>query len=170
MTKVAISYQPPTFKFEYTKGRRQLKYHKNVNLATKTFIQPNMSEFITDLGNKMRGRKNVIAAMATKHIAEFSGEITNALIERYSELLQVPSTKIENLIKKLLSVNPMLRDNTVQIVQIEGSAVDAQVNLPVRTGNISNSPLQVLPKLIAFPLCNYLFYYKKLKSKTEKDG
>ena len=90
VTKVAISYQPPMFKFEYTKGRRQLKYHKNVNLATKTFIQPNMSEFITDLGNKMRGSKNVIAAMATKRIAEFSEEITNALIERYSELLQVP--------------------------------------------------------------------------------
>ncbi|KAL3792888.1 hypothetical protein HJC23_004813 [Cyclotella cryptica] len=148
VTKVAVSYHPPMFKFEYTKGRRNLKYHKNVNLATRTFIQPNMSEFVADLGFDGGGRKNVVAAVAAKRIAEFSGEITIALMGRYSELLQVPPPKIENLIKKLLAVNPMLIDNSVETSQIDNNADEqAQLNISVRTDPLSASPHRVRPKL-----------------------
>ncbi|KAL7522183.1 hypothetical protein ACHAWX_006872 [Stephanocyclus meneghinianus] len=146
VSRVAITYQPPMFKFEYTKGGRKLKYHKNINLSTRTFIQPDMSEFVADLRFEVRGRKNVAAAAAAKRISEVSEAITNALTGSYSELLQVPPSKIENLIKKLLLVNPMLIDNSVQTGPIERSADEqVQLNRSDGTGTFSVGSLRALP-------------------------
>ena len=121
LTKVAVTYHPPTFKFEYTRSGSLTKYHKRINLANSEWR---------------------IASTE-----EFSREITKALVERYTELIQIPSKKIERLISKLLSRNPNLH--------LEKS-VDApmQVNMSISKGSLLVTPLRERPKLQRMNSCD----------------
>jgi hypothetical protein len=113
VTKVAVTYDPPVFKFEYRKGRAKLKYHKNVDL---------------DL------------AAATR-ITVSSREITTSLIESYDELQQVPPSKIECLIKKLLMAHQLAG------IEEDQQAEQGHVNMTIQSGFLPVSPLRERPKL-----------------------
>lgn len=75
---MAVTYNPPTFKFEYTNDSTSVKYHKKIDLTSS------------------------LRFAASNH-HEHSREITAVLIELYSELLQIQSSKIDHLIRSLIS-------------------------------------------------------------------
>ena len=115
LTKVAVTYHPPTFKFEYTRDGSFAKYHKRINLVKWT---------------------NFNSQCRIASTEEFSQEITKALVERYTELTQIPSIKIERLMSKLLSKNPNLSETSPM-----------QVNMTISKGSLLVTPLRERPKL-----------------------
>lgn len=118
LTKVAVTYHPPTFKFEYTRGGSFAKYHKRISLVK-----------LMNFNSEWR-----IAS-----IEEFSQEITKALVERYTELIQIPSIKIERLMSKLLSKIPNLSETYLD--------APMQVNMTISKGSLLVTPLRERPKL-----------------------
>lgn len=120
LTKVAVTYNPPTFKFEYTKGTSALKFHKKVDVTS--LIEENA------------------VVSNENHVAECSQGITDVLIERYSELLQIAPAKIKCLIQRLLS-------ESLQRKTCIGES-ESQINMKINTGAaLSVSPLRKNPKL-----------------------
>lgn len=130
LTKVAVTYEPPTFKFEYIKMSTNQKYHKKVDLTT--FIEGGCGT----------------SSISVTHNTELSYHITKSLIQRYSELLQIPSLRIECLIQKLIRTNPafttekdtMTTDRCIHVQPM-------QVNMSINKGSLLVSPLQEKSKL-----------------------
>lgn len=102
LTKVAVTFHPPSFKFEYTKGNTKSKYHKKFGLA--------------DLINE---------PIEKNRVAKLSQEIADMLVERHNELLQISQSKIVLLIRRLLTAHindKQLRRNPIQLsMSIKGT-------------------------------------------------
>lgn len=84
ISKIAITSHPPTFKFEYTKGRCRNKYHKHVRLE----------EYFNGLSI---GRYNDSTDRSTYVVS-----IVTSLLEKHDELHQVSEELMEQVIEKLL--------------------------------------------------------------------
>lgn len=84
ITRIAITYNPPTFKFEYTKGRCRDKYHKHVRL--ERYLDGSSS----GAHNSMERSKDAMS-------------IVTAMADRHEELRQVPEETMERVIEKLLT-------------------------------------------------------------------
>jgi hypothetical protein len=96
LTRVAVTYHPPTFKFEYTKGNNKSKYHKRVELAN----------LLNENGILMNENR----------VAELSRGIADTLMKRHDELHQISTNKIVQLIQRLLAAaNGRLRETPMQI-------------------------------------------------------
>jgi hypothetical protein len=137
VTKVAVTYDPPVFKFEYRKGRAKLKYHKNVDLDLAAYI----NTFLIDEERKMHRQKDLASNVAATRITVSSREITTSLIESYDELQQVPPSKIECLIKKLLMAHQLAG------IEEDQQAEQGHVNMTIQSGFLPVSPLRERPKL-----------------------
>lgn len=84
ITRIAITFNPPTFKFEYTKGRCREKYHKHVRLE----------RYFDGLSSgAQNSMERSIDAMS----------IVTAITDRHDELRQVPEETMERVIGMLLS-------------------------------------------------------------------
>jgi hypothetical protein len=84
ITRIAIIYNPPTFKFEHTKGRCRDKYHKHVRL--ERYLDGSSS----GAHNSIERSKDAIS-------------IVTAMAGRHEELRQVPEETMERVIEKLLT-------------------------------------------------------------------
>ena len=137
LTKVAITYHPPTFKFEYTKESTNAKYHKRVDL--ETFIRSRKNEKCDRWPSSISVTGNT----------ELSHDITEALIQRYRELLQIPSPKIECLIQKLLTTNSTCSSERETVMSNKKctNVEPMQVNMSINNGSLLVSPLRERPKL-----------------------
>lgn len=130
LTKVAVTYHPPAFKFEYSRGQARAKFHKKINLID--FVKSNM--------NVACSREDPVSSSIL--VMEPSA-ITEALINQYNELLQISPSKIEGLIEKLLSVNP-----TFARAQSRRPHQDMplQISMSISKGYLPVTPLLERPK------------------------
>lgn len=134
ITRIAISYNPPTFKFEYTKGPGRAKHHKNV--CMEKYFNHTMSSV---------ERTDIIS-------------IVEALTEKHVEFTQVPEETMERMVGKLFSGCCIPR----QAANLDGRAdvqtepptakstpcyVDnrhnMRVNMAIERGTLTLSPLKV---------------------------
>jgi hypothetical protein len=84
ITRISITYNPPTFKFEYTKGRCRDKYHKHVRL--ERYLDGSSS-----------------GAHSSIERSKDAMSIATAIANRHEELRQVPEETMERVIEKLLT-------------------------------------------------------------------
>ena len=133
LTKVTVTYHPPTFKFEYTKGKATSKYHKKVDLVNFYLSSIQLKPSST---------------------VKLSQELTHALVERYDELHQISLSNIDILIQKLISANPSSFSTNHSAHQksqtrTNDGTVDGpkQINTSINNGSLIVSPIQERPPL-----------------------
>ena len=85
ITRIAITYNPPIFKFEYTKGQGRDKYHKYIRL--ERYIDGSS-------GSAVNSTERPTNAMS----------IVTGIADRHEELRQVPEETMERVIEKLLTI------------------------------------------------------------------
>lgn len=128
IVKVAVTYDPPTFKYEYTKGPDQAKYHRVVGMA----------DFV-NLFNQHESHQ-------TLSITDSSFKIAQFLTEKHNELNQVPLDTIQHLVGKLLSFHSQLQlqmDNA-EMQEFPTNVVhnDGHINMTIQSGSLLLSPLK----------------------------
>lgn len=85
ITRIAITCNPPIFKFEYTKGQRRDKYHKHIRL--ERYVDSSLHSAV----NSTEKPINV-------------SSIVTAIADRHEELRQIPQDTMEQVIEKLLTI------------------------------------------------------------------
>lgn len=127
ITRISLTYFPPTLKFEFTKGTRRTKYHKIVS----------MEKHFTDFSS------------ATERSVD-TPSIVKALTLKHDELNQVPDLMMIRIIEKLFSscttnkaTNPDA-DASLDFMEPPG----LRVNMNIERGNLTFSPMKCLKKTL----------------------
>jgi len=107
ITRIAITFNPPTFKFEYTKGRCREKFHKHVRL--ERYVDGSSS-----------GAHNSVE----RSIDAMS--IVTAITDRHEELRQVPEETMERVIGKLLLCYMSNQSSNSYAVSVQSQSVECQ--------------------------------------------
>jgi hypothetical protein len=99
VTRVGLDYFPPTIKIEYTKGKSREQYHCRIH----------MNKYFNQFTSGFHHMSPVEQSMEVK-------AIVNALVDKHSELQQVPSKTFERMVEKLYlrhTQNNTIADNGV---------------------------------------------------------
>jgi hypothetical protein len=131
ITRISLSYNPPTLKFEFTKGKRRAKFHKNVSMV----------KYFNSSSERSIDVPSIVEVLASKH------DVLN----------QVPEKMMISVVEKLFSsfrlheVTNLDPESGLELPTEQSGELHyvdnvddhtMRVNMKVERGNLILSPLR----------------------------